>query len=297
MPIPCRGFRPNSILRGFDLLTAAQGDLTSGLIVMTLVREQMGASRHKAVGFRELSRKLDMPAETVRRHILSLVQSGQCVVKDGGVAVPPAVLRGRRVATYLRKIYVNAIREQTRITIAATGLLLAGIRAMRGYWGGDVMKGLVFTAISATNVKHATNGTSAAIRAVLPDSERQPVSVLGISRSLRMPYETIATCRSTVAGGHLRARRAPWTARSRQLHSWDSRRHSVGPSARHGIPGRAAPRRREGLAGVALDLVFYARCGLSRLNDKRCRPARRKKLARLRANPFRRTASSSPSPS
>lgn len=206
-------------LRGFDLLTAAQGDLTSGLIVMTLVREQMGASRRKAVGFRELSRKLDMPAETVRRHILSLVQSGQCVVKDGGVAVPPAVLRGRRVATFLRKIYVNAIRlladltrvdvasfdpmsrrpvtsgrlsrEQTRIAIAATGLLLAGIRAMRGYWDGDVMKGLVFTAISATNVKHATNGTSAAIRAVLPDSERQPVSVLGISRSLRMPYETI----------------------------------------------------------------------------------------------------------
>jgi DNA-binding Lrp family transcriptional regulator len=205
-------------LRGFDLLTAVHGDLISGVIVMTLVRHQMGALRREAISFRELSRKLDMPAETVRRHILNLVRSSHCVVKDGGVAVSPAALRGRPVTTFLRKIYVNAVRlladltrvevvafapssrrpvtsgrlsrEQTRIAIAATGLLLAGVRATRGYWGGDVMNGLVYTAISAANVKHVTNSASAAIRAVLPDSERKPVSVLAISRSLRLPYET-----------------------------------------------------------------------------------------------------------
>jgi DNA-binding transcriptional ArsR family regulator len=206
-------------LRGFDLLTEAQGDAVQGLIVMTLVRDQMGAQRRKPAGVRALSRRLGMPYTTIRRHVEKLTERGQCIAKDGGLVVPPAVLRGRRVTTFLRKIYVNAVRllvdltrvniaafaatsrrpvrsgrlsrEQTAIAVAATGLLLAGMRATRGYWGGDLVKGLVYTAISAANVKHVTNSAGAAIQGVLPDSERQPVSVLGISRSLRLPYETI----------------------------------------------------------------------------------------------------------
>jgi hypothetical protein len=205
-------------LRGVDLLTEAQEDVVDGLIIMTLVRDQMSAPRRKAVGIRALSRRLDMPYTTIRRHVERLVQNGWCVAKGGSIVVPPAVLRGRRVATFLRKIYVNAVRlladltridvasfastsrrpvksgrlsrEQTAIAVAATGLLLAGIRAMRSFWGGDLMKGLVFTAIWTANVKHVTNG-AAAVRAALPDSQRVPVSVLAISRSLRLPYETI----------------------------------------------------------------------------------------------------------
>lgn len=206
-------------LRGFDLLTEAQEDVVDGLIVMTLVREQMSAPRRKAVGVRALSRRLDMPYATIRRHVEKLVLSGQCVAEGGGLVVPPAVLRSRRVTTFLRKIYVNAVRlltdltrievasfaarsrrpvrsgrlsrEQTDIAVAASGLLLAGIRAMRAFWGGDLMKGLVYTAIWTANVKHVTNTAPAGIRAVLPDSQRKPVSVLAISRSLRLPYETI----------------------------------------------------------------------------------------------------------
>ncbi len=206
------------LLRGVDLLTEAQDDVVDGMIVMTLVRNQKNSPRRKAIGVRAVSRRLDMPYTTIRRHVETLARSGQCVAKDGNLAVPPAVLRGRRVATFLRRIYVNAVRlladltridvvsfaatsrrpvrsgrlsrEQTTIAVAATGLLLAAVRAMRAFWGGDLMKGLVFTAIWTANVKHMTNAP-AATRAVLPDSQRQPVSVLAISRSLRLPYETV----------------------------------------------------------------------------------------------------------
>ncbi len=206
-------------LRGFDLLTEAQGDVVDGLIVMTLVHDQAGAQRRKPAGVRALSRRLHVPYTTIRRHVEKLIEDGQCVAKDGGLLVPRAVLRSRRITTFLRKIYVNAVRlladltrigvasfaatsrrpvrsgrlsrEQATIAVAATGLLLAGIRALRGFWDGDVMKGLVYTAVSAANIKHVTNSAPSAIRGVLPDSQRQPVSVLGISRSLRLPYETI----------------------------------------------------------------------------------------------------------
>jgi len=207
------------LLRGFDLLTEAQGDMVDGLIVMTLVRDQAGPQRRKPIGVRALSRRLDMPYTTIRRHVGKLAESGQCVAERGGLIVPPAVLRSQRITTFLRKIYVNAVRlltdltridvaafastsrrpvksgrlakEQAAIAVAATGLLLTGIRSTRAFWGGDLMKGLVYTAIWTANVKHVTNTAPAGIRAVLPDSDRQPVSVLAISRSLRLPYETV----------------------------------------------------------------------------------------------------------
>ena len=146
-------------LRGMDLLTEAQGDVVDGLIVMTLVRDQIGGQRRKAAGVRALSRRLDMPYTTIRRHVEKLVQSGKCVAKGGGLVVPPAVLRERGVTTFLRKIYINAVRllvdltrmeiaafasasrrpirsgrlgkEQYAIAVAATGLLLAGV-TLRG---------------------------------------------------------------------------------------------------------------------------------------------------------------------
>ena len=206
-------------LRGIDLLTRIEADLTDALILMTLVRDQMRSPRRGAGSVRELSRQLDIPYETVRRRVQELVSSGRCVMKDEGVIVPPAVLRGRRVTTFLRKIYVNAVRlltdltrievaafastsrrpvasgrlaaEQRTIALAATGLLLAGLRALRAFWGGDVMRGMVYTAIWTANVKHVTNRAPAADRGVLPDSQRVPVSVLAISQSLRLPYETV----------------------------------------------------------------------------------------------------------
>jgi hypothetical protein len=155
----------------------------------------------------------------VRRHARTLVQSGQCSEERGGLAVPAAVTRSPRAAAMLRRTYVNVVRilrdlsrigvarfsprsdrslqskrltkEQTAIGIVGAGLLLTGYRELRKFAGGDLMKGLVFTAIWTANVKHVTNTAAAGDRDILQDSQRLPVSALAISRSLRLPYETV----------------------------------------------------------------------------------------------------------
>ena len=206
-------------MRSFDLLGQLHEDAISASIIMTLWHGRLVGPRRKPMAVRELSRELNLPYETVRRHVRNLEQSGACVVKEGGRAVPDAMPGSARASRLLRKIYVNAVRllvdltrigavafpsasrrpppserltkEQMVIVIAAMGFLLAGVRLMRDFWGGDLVKGLVFTAIWTANVKHVTNTSRAATSSMLPDDLRQPVSVLAISRSLRLPYETV----------------------------------------------------------------------------------------------------------
>ncbi len=203
-------------LRGFDLLCQLHDDVLGGLIIMTLWHDGLSRPGRKATGIRELARKLDLPYETVRRHIAELVTSGACLVDNGGLTVVSAK---RRTDSILRKIYVNAVRflgdltrievidfkagralpdrtrhldrEQMVIAVAAMGMLSAGMRMLRGFFDGDIMKGLVFTAIWAANVKHVTNSAPAAHRSILPDHYRLPVSARAISDSLRLPYETV----------------------------------------------------------------------------------------------------------
>jgi DNA-binding transcriptional regulator YhcF (GntR family) len=207
-------------LRGIDLLTRVQNDkLISGLIFMTLWHSLMTTTERGPVGVRELARKLNLPYETVRRHAAELVGADQCVATREGIAVRSAVLRSRSSVDVLRKIYLNAermllaltrvglakfrpprarapsqgalTREQTAIATVATGQLLAGARYLGDLWGGDLLRGLVFTAIWTANVKHVTNTAPAASQAVLSDDQRLPVSILAISNSLRLPYETV----------------------------------------------------------------------------------------------------------
>ena len=206
-------------LRAFDSLTRLQQDMVDGAIFMAIVHGQMIARHRKAIGVRELSRKVGMPYETVRRHAQGLVRSGKCVSAGGGLAVPASVLKSRVITTFMRAIYVNAMRllvdltrigvaafpsasrrppssgrltkEQTAIAVAALGLLLTGMRLMRDFWAGDLMKGLVYTAIWTANVKHVANTALARSATVLADSQRQPVSAGALSRSLRLPYETV----------------------------------------------------------------------------------------------------------
>ncbi len=265
-------------LRGIDLLTQMQADLIDGQIVMTLVHDQMtAAGLRKSIGVRELSRKLDMPHETIRRRVQELAEKGHCVVSREGVAIPAVVQRGRRVATFLRKIYVNAIRlladltrikvaafaatsrrpvvggrltkEQAVIAAAATGLLLAGLRALRTFWDGDLTRGLVYTAIWTANVKHVTNTAPAADRGALPDSQRIPVSVLAISRSLRLPYETVRRHADSMVQDGICIRMG---RRGLLVPMAFIRRITAGPGhrlpPRAGFPGRAASTRRQGLA-------------------------------------------------
>ena len=109
-------------LRGFDSLTQLQQDMVDGVIFIALVHGQLMAPHRKAIGVRELSRKVGMPYETVRRHAQVLVRSGRCVSAGGGLAVPASVLKSRAITTFMRSIYVNAVRllvDLTRIGVAA----------------------------------------------------------------------------------------------------------------------------------------------------------------------------------
>lgn len=205
-------------MRSFDLLGQLHENAIGASILMTLWHTELVAPGRKPMVVRELSRELNLPYETVRRHVRDLEQAGACVVKKGGPTVPDAMRGDPRATRLLRKIYVNAVRlladltrvgavtfpsasrrappsgplakEQMIIAIAAIALLLAGVRLMRDFWGGDLVKGLVFTAIWTANVKHVTT-SRATTSSLLPDDLRQPVSVLAISRSLRLPYETV----------------------------------------------------------------------------------------------------------
>lgn len=207
-------------LRGIDLLTRLQDrSLISGLIFMALWHGEVGPTKGGPTSVRELARGLRLPYETVRRHAATLVASGQCVATPKGIAVRGAALRRQSNLDILHGIYLNAermlidltragiakyqpprdrppgrgplTREQTAIATAAMGQILAGARLMGDIWKGDLLRGLVYTAIWTANVKHITNTAPAATRTVLPDELRLPVSALAISNSLRLPYETV----------------------------------------------------------------------------------------------------------
>lgn len=85
----------------------------------------------------------------------------------------------------------DLLPDQMAIATASTGQLLGGIRLLGDLWDGDLLRGLVFTAIWTANVKHVVNTQPGASEAVLPDELRRPVSILAISNSLRLPYETV----------------------------------------------------------------------------------------------------------
>jgi hypothetical protein len=129
------------------------------------------------------------------------------------------MMRSPQTAAMLRRSYVNAVRmlrdltrievvrfnvgsdrrlpsgrltrEQAAIGMASIGLLLTGLRTLHGVFGGDLVTGLVYTAIWTANVRHVTNTPAAGGRDILEDSQRLPVSVLAISNALRLPYETV----------------------------------------------------------------------------------------------------------
>ncbi|MBI2740286.1 MAG: hypothetical protein HYX38_27535 [Rhodospirillales bacterium] len=206
-------------LRGFDLICQLDDDVASCLIIVTLWHASLGDTENsKPMGVRELSRRLGIPFETVRRHVGKLLRSGACLAHEDGIILGATVRRGSRATDVLRKIYVNAVRllgslrridlanykprrsspasrrldkEQTIIAMAALGVLLAAMKVLRVHFDGDLMNGLVFTAVRAANVQHIANTVPAANRSILPDSDRRPVSIAAIADSMRLPYETV----------------------------------------------------------------------------------------------------------
>lgn len=59
--------------------------------------------------------------------------------------------------------------------------------------GGDLLRGLILTAIVDANVSHLAAPESRAyggMESIPPDDLRRPVSISALSRSLKIPYET-----------------------------------------------------------------------------------------------------------
>jgi DNA-binding transcriptional regulator YhcF (GntR family) len=72
---------------------------------------------------------------------------------------------------------------------------LRSIDSMAGLAGDDLIKALIYGAMWTANVKHITNSPAnaqySAIDEIPPDDLRMPVSVMALSNTLRIPYETV----------------------------------------------------------------------------------------------------------
>jgi DNA-binding transcriptional ArsR family regulator len=209
-----------AFLRAVDLLTRLQDDgLIPSLVFLAAWYNHMQDPAGKPMAVREFARRLNLPYETVRRHAMALVRAGQCKATREGFSVVPAVLSSAPKVAALRGIQLNAERmladltrarlakyvapsgaartrgkllpHERAIATAATRNILAGIRMVGDFWNGDLLHGLVYTAIWTANVKHVVNTARASDQAVLPDELRRPVSILAIAHSLRLPYETV----------------------------------------------------------------------------------------------------------
>jgi hypothetical protein len=72
-------------------------------------------------------------------------------------------------------------------------MFLRTAAAYSDLFDGNLMTGLVFMAISQASVQHLNKPTQInpdAVEGIFPDELRRPVSVLGVSQFLGLPYET-----------------------------------------------------------------------------------------------------------
>lgn len=84
-------------LRCLELILELDDDVTGSLIVMTLLRDAVAdPDRGGPVYVRELSRRLALPFETVRRHAHELVRNGVCVGGNDGISLAAATRRAAR---------------------------------------------------------------------------------------------------------------------------------------------------------------------------------------------------------
>lgn len=206
-------------LRSFEVIGQSHDDILGGMIVMTMLGDALGnAGEPKAVAIRLLARRLGFPFETIRRQVHKLVRSGVCHEERGGIRLASSFRRSERTSAMLRKIHLEAVRmldglrrikigdyrpprpsgssrtanrARDIVVAASIGVLLAALKALRGFFNGDLMSGLVFTAIRAANTKHITNTAPGANKDLLPDYDRRPVSMMAVSNSMRLPYETV----------------------------------------------------------------------------------------------------------
>lgn len=94
-PFPLRSamrFWAHHFLRAVGLLTGHVGDLLSLILILAILRANVDDRRPISVA--ALAKRLDLPFETVRRHVVRLAAEGRCVRTPEGLTIPPELLDG-----------------------------------------------------------------------------------------------------------------------------------------------------------------------------------------------------------
>jgi hypothetical protein len=127
-------FSSDYVLRLIDTLTSGLGDLSAGLIFLSVIRANtenfpdhergtldpgpLGVvpdSRRQPVRVATLSARLGIPQETVRRHVAQLIKDERCERMAGGLIVPARVLGRPQAAQMLRDNYASLQRMYARL--------------------------------------------------------------------------------------------------------------------------------------------------------------------------------------
>ncbi len=96
------------VLRIAEELMRLAGDLVNALVLLGVARGAEGSRRAASVA--SLSQRLQIPHETVRRHVAGLVHQGQCVRTSRGLVVTEEMLAGPGWAAFFRDNAVNVQR-------------------------------------------------------------------------------------------------------------------------------------------------------------------------------------------
>lgn len=96
------------VLRIAEQLMRLAGDLVNALVLLGVARGAEGSRRAASVA--SLSQRLQIPHETVRRHVAGLVDQGQCVRTSRGLEVTEEMLAGPGWVAFFRDNAVNVQR-------------------------------------------------------------------------------------------------------------------------------------------------------------------------------------------
>jgi predicted transcriptional regulator len=164
-----------------------------------------------------IAQRLNLPYETVRRHVGALIDADLCLRVQGGVQVRPDIysVPGIEVAldeiTEVTRRYVQALSDagvpmpkaeiaghhdpHRRIPQKAIHhfLVLAGVS--HAVLKLDMIDALLFMSVIKANTWHLTADPKAAqayasIEAIPPDDLRRPVTVYALAKQLALPYDT-----------------------------------------------------------------------------------------------------------
>jgi DNA-binding Lrp family transcriptional regulator len=200
-----------------------EGDLLEALILATILQASTDhldrptpPDSPRAISIYALASALGQPRETVRRKVKHLIALGLAMESPGGVRVADGGLEYECVRRHLIDLaeitrdFLAGLAECGLETTPARGpsspeaaraLLLRAtntyclrlIEDMSRQSGGDVMRPLLFSAITVANTRHIVMGPDspyALFSEPLPDSLRRPVTALALAVELGLPRET-----------------------------------------------------------------------------------------------------------